>query len=97
MLEHGTYRHKVLDIGNVAEGAVIELLAEPDESIKICLITVEIDKDSTEVPSSQGCVVKEFKVKKLSVNYSESRWGAIGRSALLRCLVIAGLWPARRA
>ncbi|MBK6321461.1 MAG: dihydrolipoyl dehydrogenase [Burkholderiales bacterium] len=56
---------KVPDIGDVAEVAVIELMVKPGDTIRAeqSLITVESDKASMEIPSSQAGVVKELKVK----------------------------------
>jgi dihydrolipoamide dehydrogenase len=56
---------KVPDIGDFKEVEVIELLVKPGDTIKIdqSLITVESDKASMEIPSSQAGVVKELKVK----------------------------------
>ncbi len=56
---------KVPDIGDFAEVAVIEVLVKPGDTVKAeqSLITVESDKASMEIPSSQGGVVKELKVK----------------------------------
>jgi pyruvate dehydrogenase E2 component (dihydrolipoamide acetyltransferase) len=56
---------KVPDIGDFKEVEVIELLVKPGDKIKIdqSLITVESDKASMEIPSSQAGVVKELKVK----------------------------------
>ena len=56
---------KVPDIGDFAEVTVIELLVKPGDSVKAeqSLITVESDKASMEIPSSQAGVVKELKVK----------------------------------
>ncbi|WP_395055277.1 dihydrolipoyllysine-residue acetyltransferase [Polaromonas sp.] len=53
------------DIGDFDEVTVIELLVKPGDSIKAdqSLMTVESDKASMEIPSSQAGVVKEFKVK----------------------------------
>ncbi|GAB3473314.1 dihydrolipoyllysine-residue acetyltransferase [Polaromonas eurypsychrophila] len=53
------------DIGDFDEVTVIELLVKPGDSIKPdqSLMTVESDKASMEIPSSQGGVVKELKVK----------------------------------
>ncbi len=55
---------KVPDIGDFAEVAVIELLVKPGDTVKAeqSLITVESDKASMEIPSSQAGVVKELKV-----------------------------------
>ena len=56
---------KVPDIGDFDEVSVIEVLVKPGDTIKPeqSLITVESDKASMEIPSSQGGVVKEIKVK----------------------------------
>jgi pyruvate dehydrogenase E2 component (dihydrolipoamide acetyltransferase) len=56
---------KVPDIGDFDEVAVIELLIKPGDTVKAeqSLITVESDKASMEIPSSQAGVVKEIKVK----------------------------------
>ncbi|MFI5445529.1 dihydrolipoyllysine-residue acetyltransferase [Polaromonas sp. UC242_47] len=53
------------DIGDFDEVTVIELLVKPGDHIKAdqSLMTVESDKASMEIPSSQAGVVKEFKVK----------------------------------
>ncbi len=56
---------QVPDIGDFDEVTVIELLVKPGDSVKAeqSLITVESDKASMEIPSSQAGVVKEIKVK----------------------------------
>ncbi|MGZ3241992.1 MAG: biotin/lipoyl-containing protein, partial [Burkholderiaceae bacterium] len=56
---------KVPDIGDFKEVDVIELLVKPGDTVKVdqSLITVESDKASMEIPSSQAGVVKELKVK----------------------------------
>lgn len=56
---------KVPDIGDVDEVSVIEVLVKAGDTIKAeqSLITVESDKASMEIPSSQGGVVRELKVK----------------------------------
>ena len=56
---------KVPDIGDFDEVSVIEVLVKVGDTIKPeqSLITVESDKASMEIPSSQGGVVKEIKVK----------------------------------
>ncbi len=56
---------KVPDIGDFDSVAVIEVLVKVGDTIKPeqSLITVESDKASMEIPSSQGGVVKELKVK----------------------------------
>lgn len=55
----------VPDIGDFDEVSVIELLVKPGDTVKAeqSLITVESDKASMEIPSSQAGVVKELKVK----------------------------------
>ena len=56
---------KVPDIGDFAEVTVIEVMVKLGDTIKAeqSLITVESDKASMEIPSSQAGVVKELKVK----------------------------------
>lgn len=56
---------KVPDIGDFKEVEVIELMVKVGDTIKVdqSLITVESDKASMEIPSSQAGVVKELKVK----------------------------------
>jgi len=56
---------KVPDIGDFKDVAVIELLVQPGETIRVeqSLISVESDKASMEIPSSTAGVVKELKVK----------------------------------
>src|SRR5665811_123410 len=56
---------QVPDIGDFDEVAVIELLVKTGDTVKAeqSLITVESDKASMEIPSSQAGVVKELKVK----------------------------------
>ncbi|RJX30741.1 MAG: dihydrolipoyl dehydrogenase [Oxalobacter sp.] len=56
---------KVPDIGDFKNVDVIEVLVKPGDRIKKeqSLITVESDKASMEIPSSQAGVVKELKVK----------------------------------
>ena len=55
---------KVPDIGDFSEVGVIEVLVKVGDTIKVeqALITVESDKASMEIPSSQAGVVKEIKV-----------------------------------
>jgi pyruvate dehydrogenase E2 component (dihydrolipoamide acetyltransferase) len=55
----------VPDIGDFDEVSVIELLVKPGDTIKAdqSLVTVESDKASMEIPSSQAGVVKDLKVK----------------------------------
>jgi dihydrolipoamide dehydrogenase len=56
---------KVPDIGDFKNVEVIELLVKPGDTVKVdqSLITVESDKASMEIPSSQAGIVKELKVK----------------------------------
>ncbi|MDI1273372.1 dihydrolipoyllysine-residue acetyltransferase [Polaromonas sp.] len=56
---------QVPDIGDFDEVTVIELLVKPGDTVKAeqSLITVESDKASMEIPSSQSGVVKEVRVK----------------------------------
>jgi dihydrolipoamide dehydrogenase len=56
---------KVPDIGDFKDVGVIEVLVKPGDTVKAeqSLITVESDKASMEIPSSQGGVVKELRVK----------------------------------
>jgi dihydrolipoamide dehydrogenase len=56
---------KVPDIGDFKDVAVIEVLVKPGDAVKVeqSLLTVESDKASMEIPSSQAGVVKEVKVK----------------------------------
>ena len=56
---------KVPDIGDFEDVAVIEVLVQPGDTIKVeqSLVTVESDKASMEIPSSHPGVVKEVKVK----------------------------------
>ena len=56
---------EVPDIGDFKEVEVIELLVKPGDTVAVdqSLITVESDKASMEIPSSQAGVVKELKVK----------------------------------
>ncbi|HTD02179.1 dihydrolipoyllysine-residue acetyltransferase [Undibacterium sp.] len=60
-----TIEVKVPDIGDFKEVEVIELMVKVGDTIKVdqSLITVESDKASMEIPSSQAGVVKEIKVK----------------------------------
>jgi len=60
-----TVEVKVPDIGDFDEVAVIEVLVKVGDSVKAeqSLITVESDKASMEIPSSQAGVVKELKVE----------------------------------
>jgi dihydrolipoamide dehydrogenase len=56
---------KVPNIGDFKEVEVIELMVKVGDTIKVdqSLVTVESDKASMEIPSSQAGVVKEIKVK----------------------------------
>jgi dihydrolipoamide dehydrogenase len=56
---------KVPDIGDFKDVEVIELLVKPGDTVKVdqSLITVESDKASMEIPSSEAGIVKELKVK----------------------------------
>ena len=56
---------KVPDIGDFKEVEVIEVLVKVGDTIKKeqSLVTVESDKASMEIPSSQAGVIKEMKVK----------------------------------
>jgi len=56
---------KVPDIGDFKDVEIIELLVKPGDTVKTeqSLLTVESDKASMEIPSSQAGVVKEMKVK----------------------------------
>ena len=56
---------KVPDIGDFKEVEVIELLVKPGDAVAVdqSLITVESDKASMEIPSSQAGVVKALQVK----------------------------------
>src|SRR3954464_14837041 len=54
---------KVPDIGDFKDVAVIEVLVQPGDTVKVeqSLVTVESDKASMEIPSSQAGVVKEMR------------------------------------
>ena len=56
---------KVPDIGDFKDVTVIELLVKPGDTVKAeqSLITVESDKASMEIPSSQAGVVKSIAIK----------------------------------
>ena len=56
---------QVPDIGDFDEVGVIELLVKPGDTVKAeqSLITVESDKASMEIPSSQAGVVKDLRVQ----------------------------------
>ena len=55
----------VPDIGDFKDVGVIEVLVKPGDTVKVeqSLITIESDKASMEIPSSQAGIVKELKVK----------------------------------
>ncbi|MDD2547054.1 MAG: dihydrolipoyllysine-residue acetyltransferase [Burkholderiaceae bacterium] len=61
----GPVEVRVPDIGDFKDVAVIEILVQPGDTIKVeqSLITVESDKASMEIPSSVAGVLKELKVK----------------------------------
>ena len=61
----GLLEVRVPDIGDFKDVAVIEVLVKPGDAVKMeqSLITVESDKASMEIPSSQAGVLKELKVK----------------------------------
>ncbi len=61
----GLLEVRVPDIGDFKDVAVIEVLVKPGDTVKMeqSLITVESDKASMEIPSSQAGVLKELKVK----------------------------------
>ncbi|MBE7940222.1 MULTISPECIES: dihydrolipoyl dehydrogenase [Ramlibacter] len=56
---------KVPDIGDFKDVAVIELLVQPGDTVKVeqSLVTVESDKASMEIPSSHAGVLRELRVK----------------------------------
>jgi len=56
---------KVPDIGDFKDVGVIEVLVKAGDAVKVeqSLITIESDKASMEIPSSQAGVVKELKVR----------------------------------
>ncbi|MQR01816.1 dihydrolipoyllysine-residue acetyltransferase [Glaciimonas soli] len=56
---------KVPDIGDVKDVEVIEVLVKVGEAIKVdqSLATLETDKASMEIPSTQAGVIKELKIK----------------------------------
>src|SRR6185295_4638774 len=55
---------RVPDIGDFTDVAVIEVLVKPGDKVAVeqSLITVESDKASMEIPSSQAGVVEEVRV-----------------------------------
>ena len=60
-----TVEVKVPDIGDFKDVSVIELLVKPGDTVKVdqSLVTVESDKASMEIPSTQAGTVKELRVK----------------------------------
>ena len=60
-----TVEVKVPNIGDFKDVEIIELLVKPGDTIKVdqSLLTVESDKASMEIPSTNAGVVKEIKVK----------------------------------
>ena len=61
----GAVEVRVPDIGDFKDVAVIELLVQPGDAVKVeqSLFTVESDKASMEIPSPVAGVLKELKVK----------------------------------
>ncbi|MDO9360673.1 MAG: dihydrolipoyllysine-residue acetyltransferase, partial [Polaromonas sp.] len=61
----GPVEVRVPDIGDFKDVVVIEVLVKPGDKVKAeqSLVTVESDKASMEIPSSQAGVVKDLKVK----------------------------------
>ena len=60
-----TVEVKVPDIGDFKDVSVIELLVKPGDTVKVdqSLVTVESDKASMEIPSTQAGTVKELKIR----------------------------------
>jgi pyruvate dehydrogenase E2 component (dihydrolipoyllysine-residue acetyltransferase) len=56
---------KVPDIGDFTDVEVIEVMVKPGDPVKVddSLITIESDKASMEVPSTEAGIVKEIRVK----------------------------------
>ena len=56
---------KVPDIGDFTDVEVIEVMVKPGDPVRVddSLITIESDKASMEVPSTQAGIVKEIRVK----------------------------------
>jgi pyruvate dehydrogenase E2 component (dihydrolipoamide acetyltransferase) len=56
---------KIPDIGDFSDVEVIEVMVKPGDQVRVddSLITIESDKASMEVPSTQAGVVKEIRVK----------------------------------
>ena len=101
-----TVEVKVPDIGDFDEVAVIEVLVKVGDTVKAeqSLITVESDKASMEIPSSQAGVVKELKVEVGSkvkegsvVLVLEGEGGAAAAPAAAAPRRRAGAAPAPRA
>jgi len=84
----GSVQVTVPDIGDFAEVAVIEVLVKVGDTVKVeqSLVTVESDKASMEIPSSQAGVVEEMLVK-VGDKVSEG-------SAIARVRVAGGAAPA---
>ncbi len=81
---------KVPDIGDFSDVEVIEVMVKPGDPVRVddSLITIESDKASMEVPSTQAGIVKEIRVKigdKVSegspIVVIETAAGADGKSA----------------
>ena len=74
------------DIGDFDEVAVIEVMVKPGDTVKVeqSLITVESDKASMEIPSSQAGVVKEIRVK-IGDKVNEGQRGRAARRRRRRC------------
>ena len=77
----------VPDIGDFDEVTVIELMVKPGDVVTVdqSLITVESDKASMEIPSSQAGTVKEMKVK---------IGDKVAKGSLVLLLEVAGAVPA---
>ena len=77
----------VPDIGDFDEVTVIELMVKPGDVVAVdqSLITVESDKASMEIPSSQAGTVKEMKVK---------IGDKVAKGSLVLLLEVAGAVPA---
>ena len=56
---------KIPDIGDFSDVEVIEVMVKPGDPVRVddSLITIESDKASMEVPSTEAGVVKEIRVK----------------------------------
>ncbi len=80
----------VPDIGDFDEVTVIELMVKPGDVVAVdqSLITVESDKASMEIPSSQAGTVKEMKVK---------MGDKVAKGSLVLVLEVAGAVPAAAA